>query len=74
MATWRVLSTSDSLAVQGVDLLLPTQTAARAQATTERVKPGIVRVSVHFCPHAVGEGADGWYNCKTDSRAQYEER
>lgn len=71
MATWRVLSQGGS-GVRGVDLLLPTQTAARAQAAIERVRPGIVQTSVHLCPHAAGEDSAEWYNCRDDVRAQYE--
>ena len=72
MPTWRVLSQTDGT-TPGVDLRLPTQTAARAQAAIERARPGIVAVSVHFCPHAAGESPDQWWDCKQDVRSQYEE-
>lgn len=72
MATWRVLSRG-TVGTPGVDLLLPTQVAARAQAAIERARPGIVAVSVHFCPHAAGEESPTWFDCKEDPRAEYEE-
>ena len=75
VGTWRVLSRPDPAvpAARPTDLLLPTQAAARAQAAIERARPGIARVSVHFCPHAAGEPASAWWNCRDDVRAQYEE-
>lgn len=74
MATWRVLSVVSMISpTRPIDVLALTQAAARGLATAEKAKPGVLRVTVHFCPHAAGEGAEFWYNCKTDSRAQYEE-
>lgn len=74
MATWRVLShpTPDH-STSGVDLRLPTQAAARAQAEIEKRRPGISRVTVHLCSHVAGEPASEWYNCQDDARSEYEE-
>ena len=72
MPTWRVLSTTDGT-TPGVDLRLPIQTAARAQAAVEKARPGVGRVSVHLCPHAAGEDPATWFDCKEDARAEYEE-
>ena len=74
MPTWRVLTTiMPGGPTPAVDLLLPTQVAARARAAIERARPGVTQTSVHFCPHAVGGPSSEWWNCKNDSRAQYEE-
>ena len=76
MPNWRVLTTVNQEspgAVLPVDLILPSQAAARARAATEKVRPGVIRASVHLCPHAAGEPAITWYNCRDDGRAQYEE-
>lgn len=75
MATWRVLTVVDPLvpgAVRPVDQLLPSQASARARAATERGRPGVLRASVHLCPHAAGEPPSEGFNCKDDPRAQYE--
>ena len=72
MPTWRLLSQTDGT-TPGVDRRLPTQAVARAQAVIERARPGVRRVSVHACPHAAGEPATEWFDCKNDPRAQYEE-
>ena len=74
--TWRVMSHVNAAlpgAVPAVDVLLASQAAARARAAAERGRPGVVRATVHLCPHAAGEPASEWYNCKDDPRAQYEE-
>ena len=74
--TWRVMSRVNPAlpgAVAAVDVRLSSQAAARARAAAERVRPGVVRATVHLCPHAAGEPASEWYNCKDDPRAQYEE-
>ena len=76
MANWRVLTTinPDILGVvPRVDVVLPSKAAARAIAVTEKIKPGVTKTSVHLCPHAAGEPASEWYDCKLDPRAQYEE-
>ena len=73
MPTWRVLTRVAPNTVPPVDLLLPTRAAARAQAAIERARPGVARVSIHLCPHAAGEPASGWYNCRDDAQSQYEE-
>lgn len=74
MARWRVLSRTNHLsATRPIDLLLLTQAEARARAVSERAKPDVLLVSVHLCPHAEGEPASEWYNCKNDPRARYEE-
>lgn len=76
MANWRVLTTVDPDfpdAVSSSDLLLPNQAAARARAATERVRPGVMKASVHLCPHAAGEPASEWWDCRNDVRSQYEE-
>ena len=75
MPTWRVLSRVDPTvpgAQAPVDVTLPDQAAAQARAATEKAKPWVVKASIHLCPHAQGE-TSGWYNCKDDPRAQYEE-
>ena len=75
MPIWRVMSKVDRTvpgAQAPVDLLLPEQANAKAQAVIEKNKPGVTAVSVHLCPHAQGE-TSGWYNCRDDVRAQYEE-
>ena len=75
MPTWRVLSVVSMLSpTPPIDILALTQAAARGLATAEKAKPGVMRVTVHLCPHAAGEGSPGWYNCKTDLRAQYEQQ
>lgn len=75
MPTWRVLTTINMEvpgAVPSVDVLLPSQAAARARAATERARLGVMKASVHLCPHAAGETSE-WYNCRDDVRAMYEE-
>lgn len=76
MPTWRARTTVDQTvpgAQPPVDLLLPTQAAARTKAVEEKAKPWVTKVSVHLCPHAMGESADQWWDCRRDVRSQYEE-
>lgn len=76
MPNWRVLTTVDRTipgAVPPIDVLALTQAAARGLATAEAAKPGVTKTSVHLCPHAAGESASEWWNCRDDSRSQYEE-
>ena len=72
MPTWRVLSRTNGTS-PGVDLRLPSQAAARAQALVEKARPEVLTVSVHACPHAAGEKPATWFDCHEDSRAEYEE-
>ena len=75
MPNWRILTTVDRTvpgAVPPVDVLALTQAVARGLATAEKAKPGVTKATVHLCPHAAGE-TSGWYNCKDDPLAMYEE-
>lgn len=75
MPTWRALTVTSAGAPQASrrDEILPSQADGRARLAVIRVLPGVVRASLHLCPHAAGEPASGWYNCRDDVRAQYEE-
>lgn len=53
------------------DELLPDQASAKARQAL-RKNPN-TRVSVHLCPHAAGEAASVWWNCRDDARSLYEE-
>lgn len=70
MGNWRRIETdpTDILSV-GDDTLEVSKDAAEAKPK----KKAVNKVSIHFCPHAAGEPASGWYNCKDDPLAQYEE-
>ena len=72
MANWRVMTTVTTGGPLSQDLILPSQAAARARAAVERGLPGVSLVTVHRCPHAAGEPASEWYNCKDAPQAQYE--
>ena len=66
MPTWRRIETD----LDGSeDTLEVSKEAAKAKP---KKKLGN-KVSVHLCPHAAGEPASEWYNCKDDPRTQYEE-
>ena len=72
MPTWRRieidLDPDESKRQPPEDALEPSKEAAKAKPKKKITS----KVSIHFCPHAVGE-TSGWYNCKDDTRAQYEE-
>ena len=73
MATWRRIETDldPDVTKRGAaeDTLEVSKDAAKAKP---KKKVGNM-VSVHLCPHAAGEPASGWYSCRDDPRAQYEE-
>ena len=75
MATWRILTRTDATAPPGsqIDERLPSQAAGRTRLAIVRGLLGVMGASLHLCPHAAGEPDSEWYNCKDDSRAQYEE-
>lgn len=74
MPTWRLLTvvTPSAPATSRLDERLPDQTAGRARLAAVRGLPGIVKVSLHLCPHAAGEPPETWWNCQHDPRAMYE--
>ena len=74
-ATWRVLTevTMAAPPASRLDDRLPSQAAGRARLTAVRALPGVTKASLHLCPHAAGEPATDWYNCRDDAQAQYEE-
>ena len=73
MATWRRIETdvdpilATRLPVE--DTLESSKDAAKAKAKRKATSV----VSIHLCPHAAGEPASEWYNCRDDARSQYEE-
>lgn len=69
MATWRRIEIDPDDFSKSEDTLELSKTGAKAKL---KKKIGN-KVSVHFCPHAAGEPSSEWYNCKDDSRAEYEE-
>ena len=70
MGNWRRIETDPAdITAKGDDTLELSKDAAKAKP---KKKPEN-KVSVHFCPHAAGESASEWYNCKDDPLALYEE-
>lgn len=72
-ARWRIVARVAQGRTPLLDEFPATQAAGRARLAALKGQPGVVRVSLHLCPHSQGEPASVWFNCKTDSRAQYEE-
>lgn len=73
MGTWRRIETD--LDPDETKRLLPEDTLeiSKEAAKVKPKKKVTSLVSVHLCPHAAGEPASKWYNCKDDPRAEYEE-
>lgn len=77
MTTWRLI-TKDLRDLKDKDLLsddadeqFPDKASADI-AKLNRKKPH-TQVSLHLCPHAAGEPASEWWDCRNDPRSQYEE-
>ena len=68
MPTWRRIET-DPTPGESTDTLEVSKAVAKGKP---KKKVGNL-VSIHFCPHAAGEPASEWYNCRDDVRSQYEE-
>ena len=72
MGTWRRieidLDPDESKRKPTEDTLEPSKGAAKAKPK----KKVTSKVSIHLCPHAQGE-LSGWYDCRNDPRAEYEE-
>ena len=68
MGTWRRIETDLDDPQKSKDSLETDKVSAKGKP---KAKVGN-KVSVHLCPHAAGE-LSGWYSCKDDPRAEYEE-
>ena len=72
MPVWRVLTSAPGAPpASRLDEGLPDQAAGRTRLAAVRLLPGVMKATLHLCPHAAGERA-GWWNCKRDPRAQYQ--
>lgn len=73
MPTWRRIERDLDPDVTKRAPVEDTLEVSKDAAKTKPKKKATSRVSIHFCPHAAGEPALAWYNCRRDPRAQYEE-
>ena len=69
MGNWRRIETDLDPDETKREPLEDTLEISKAAAKAKPKKKLTSKVSIHFCPHAVGE-TDGWYNCKDDLRAE----